>query len=740
MAKGRLIVVSARLPVSLEQCGDGFRASPSPGGLATTLRSVAAERELIWVGWPGAVVPEAFQPQVSYQLATHGDLRAVFLTPEELQHFYEGTSNRLLWPLFHNLRDRAHYDRASWEVYSAVNARFADEVASIAEPGDVIWVHDYQLALVPQMLRQRGVTQCALGFFLHIPFPGSATYRTLPVREAVLRGMLGADLVSFHAYEYANHFRSSCLRVLGYDSDPEVVFLPGHMVRLGVHPIGIDPEEIRQMSDRPEVAAEYQSLKKQYEGKKVIVGVDRLDYTKGLAEKLEAFSLLLEQHPEWREKAVLIQIASPSRTGVPEYQELKRTVDELVGRVNARFGGLSYTPVVYMNQNVSRDRLTALYRLADVAMVTPLRDGMNLICLEYVAARSEVPGVLLLSEFTGAASSLPGAQLVNPYNVDDMAHRLHGALEGHQADATSFAYMKQFVESNTAAYWAEHFLSDLERTYHDLRQGVSRLSLAGATDGPAPAPAERFLSAKKPLLFLDYDGTLQPHARWPEEAMPSDRVRRLLGDLAAVAKVYVVSGRPADVLDDWLGDLPIGMVCEHGLATREPNAAWERSERPDPELLREMALPVLDDFTARTPGSRVEVKAASIAWHYRGVDPHLGSWRANELMGVLEERLQGVPLFVLHGSRVIEVRDAALSKGRAALRLLASNPGVDAAFCAGNDTTDEEMFEALSRVESPAVLTCRIGSRSTRAQSYLEGPDELIRVLEGWVKRRSSAT
>ncbi|RMG46996.1 MAG: bifunctional alpha,alpha-trehalose-phosphate synthase (UDP-forming)/trehalose-phosphatase [Acidobacteria bacterium] len=723
MPDRRLIVVSTRLPVSLTRTERGWRVQQSPGGLATALRALADRRGFTWVGWPGAPVPPEDRGKIADRLARSGRTVPVFIDERLLHGFYEEFSNRLLWPLFHGMTDRARYDRRAWHEYREVNEAFADVVAEIARPGDAIWIHDYQLALLPQMLRERRHTG-PIGFFLHIPFPSAEIYRRLPVREPILRGMLGADLVGFHTYEYISHFRNACLRVLGLESDPETVHMPTHSTRLGVLPIGIDPAEVVRLAGTDEGRREYDSLRRRFAGKKLIVGVDRLDYTKGIPEKLRAYDELLRTRPEWKGRAVLVQVAAPSRTGVQEYQDLKREVDELVGSINGEHGTVQWTPLVYVNRNVSRARIAALFRAADVAFVTPLRDGMNLVCLEYIAAREGRPGQLVLSEFAGAASCLAGARLVNPHNVVGMAEVLADALAS-DPDEETFGQMADFVRRNTAARWAERFLARMETSHVELNQGPRYLQ----PDLIVEAAAGR----GRPLFLLDYDGTLEPHAMLPAQAAPGERLLRLLRRLAEVATVYVVSGRPAPVLEGWLGDLPIGLVSEHGLRTRPPGGTWPDRPTIDHTVIDELVRPVFEDFVERTPGSKIETKEASIAWHYRAADPRLGAWRATELLAVLEERLRGREFSVLPGSRVIEVRHALASKARVVGEALERHPGTGLLFCAGNDRTDEEMFEAAQRGPHEPVMTCCVGRRQTIAQFFVESPGRLLDQLESFV-------
>ena len=721
----RLLVVSARLPVAVSRraptSGGGWQVSASPGGLATALRAVAGRRPFVWIGWPGAVVPEEEREPVARDIAElGGGAVPVFLGDKEVAGWYEELSNRVLWPLLHSLPAPMRVAPGAWQRYMEVNRQFADTVARHARPGDTVWVHDYQLALLPNLLRRREL-EVAIGYFLHIPFPASETFRTLPMREEVLRGILGADFIGFHSYEYVAHFRSSLLRILGVESDPEHVALPSHHARMGALPIGIEPEEIAEVARRPEVEAELAELRASYRGRKVVLGVDRLDYTKGLPQKLIAFEELLEKNPDLRESVVFIQVAAPSRTGVVEYQRLRREIDELVGRVSGRFSSPAGSPLVYINQHLPRERLVPLYRLADVALVTPLRDGMNLVCLEYIAARGDDPGALILSELTGAAQCLSGAALVNPYNTSEVAAALAAALRAPPNGG--FAHMREFVESNTSIAWAERFLERLEATRLEFTGKVRRFRAAD------PEVEGRCAGADRPILLLDYDGTLEPHVRVPEQAAPTPRVRALLAEAAELTRVYVVSGRPAAVIERWLGGLEIGLVSEHGLSIKHPGGRWSQPPNIDPRLLDEEVEPLFRDFSLRTPGSRIERKAASIAWHHRGSDPRLGSWRANELSAQLGARLVGQPYSVLLGSRVVEVRHIDITKGAAARQILAGNPDTDLVLCAGNDRTDEDMFAALAATEVPSILVY-VGGSNTWADYFVETPEELVGELE----------
>lgn len=731
MTQSKLIVASTRLPVTMTRKTDGWEAKPSAGGLVTALKSVAEGRQFEWFGWPGANVPAPERHGVTKQLARHGT-RPIYIGKADIDGFYAGFSNRVLWPLFHGLTDLSHFSGSAWNAYERVNAMFADAICAHAGPKDVIWVHDYQLALVPELLRQRGVAS-PIGYFLHIPFPSSEIYRTLPVREHVLRGILGSDFVGFHAYEYVSHFRKSCLRVLGIDSDPEMVKTSSRRVHLGVLPIGIDPVEIEEMATQPEAIHEFDSLRRTYADKKIIIGVDRLDYTKGIPEKLLAFEELLKRHPKWRQRCVLIQVAAPSRESVDEYQALKRRVDELVGRINGKYSSPDHTPIVYINQNVARTRLTGMYQAADIALVTPIRDGMNLVALEYIAARGTQGGSLVLSEFAGAAYLLPGARLVSPYNITEVADVLAEELERDHVDST---HMLEFVNENTSRAWAGRFLDRLESTAKEIRPSALRLKV---NEQPLN---QRLLEARNPLVLLDYDGTLRGYERKPEDAFPNERIRNTLRLLAEQASVYVISGRPADTLEAWLGDLPIGLVCEHGFAIREVGADWEERATQGNQGLRRV-LPLLEEFKRRTPGAMIERKRSAIAWHYRSAEPEFGMFQAKELLNELEELLRKRPFSVLRGNRVIEVRHINTTKGHAAEELLRRHPAADLVFCAGDDRTDEDMMDAIARLRGEYSVLCWVGGRSSYAPYWAESSDalldELHELTQLWRRRRRAA-
>jgi len=423
----RLLIVANRLPVTVRATPDGVEVERSSGGLATGLARPHEQSGGLWVGWSGAGddLTPAQQAELERQLESER-LVAVRLTKDQVTRYYEGYSNGVLWPLFHYLLDQVPLQASDWDAYVQANELFADVVAEQYRPGDLVWVHDYQLLLVPGLLRRR-LPDARIGFFLHIPFPSEELFRTLPARKQLLEGMLGADLVGFHTPTYLRHFATALTDILGLTVDIDRVQLPGREVRLGVFPMGIDAATFQSIARDPAVEAEAEALRG--DGSvRILVGVDRLDYTKGIPRRLLTYEKMLENHPELREKVRLVQVAVPSRTGVEAYQEFRMLVDGLVGRINGAFGTPRWVPVHYIFRGLSAADLVALYRAADVMLVTPLRDGMNLVAKEFIASRPDGDGVLVLSEFAGASWELPEALQVNPYDTDATSEVFFRAL------------------------------------------------------------------------------------------------------------------------------------------------------------------------------------------------------------------------------------------------------------------------------------------------------------------------
>jgi trehalose 6-phosphate synthase/phosphatase len=705
---GRLLIVSNRLPVTVKAAAGKVEVARSTGGLATGMKGPHERLGGLWIGWPGDLAglsPDAVA-NVERRLSEMR-LVPVALSADEIARYYEGYSNAILWPLFHYVVARLPQEVCDFDVYQAVNARFADAVVSKWQPGDLVWVHDYQLMLVPQMLRERLPRGAQIGFFLHIPFPSSEIFRQLPQRERLLEGLLGADLVGFHTATFVRHFASAVLRLLGATTDVDRIRWDHREVRVAPFPMGIDAQRFSELATSEQVAA----LVKEHRagGSQLLVGIDRLDYTKGITRRLGAFERLLQDHPELRGKVRLVQVAVPSRENVGAYRELRREVDALVGHIHGEFATPSFSPVHYLHRGLSQPEIVALYRAADACVVTPLRDGMNLVAKEFVAARPDGDGVLVLSEFAGAAAELSEALHVNPYDIERTAAALYQALTMPEDERRArMAVLRERVMSFDVQRWANRFVQQLERCGAAEPRPTAPSSRADLT-----AAVERARAAPRLVLLLDYDGTLVPFAPAPGLAAPDAELMALLKKLAARPRteVHLVSGRKRDALERWFGALPVGLYAEHGYWARPPGGSWASADVRD-SAWRQPVLSILRDFCERTPGSLVEEKTVGLAWHYRNTDPEFGAAQAKELSLHLATLLTNVPVELLPGDMVLEVRPHGIHKGRAVALALAHAPPGTVALAVGDDRTDEDLFAALPE----SGIAVHVGPAESRAR------------------------
>ncbi|KZT69086.1 glycosyltransferase family 20 protein [Daedalea quercina L-15889] len=603
-----------------------------------------------------------------------------------------------LWPLFHYLlwqdvaTEYASAD-AHWGAYSAVNEAFAKRVVEVYKPGDLIWIHDYHLLLVPSMLRQ-ALPEAAVGLFVHTPFPSSEIFRCLPRRKEILDGMLGANLVCFQTYSYSRHFTSSCVRVCGYEiTATGGIDVAGHVASIAYCPVGVDADRVAKDTLRPGIQPKLEALRTLYEGKKIIVGRDKLDVVKGVVQKLRAFEKLLHDYPQWIGNVVLIQVTSPALSDSPK---LERQVSELVAHINGEYGSLDFIPVHHYHQTIKKDEFYALLSVADLGVITPLRDGMNTTSMEFVLAQERTKkSPLVLSEFMGISSNMADAMQVNPWNLGEVAAAIHrGLTMSDEEKARRHATLYETVRTHTSHTWA----ATLAKI---LLQQIGRQNLAKMT---LPMPKDRleaqYRAAKKRLFLLDYDGTLSPIVRVPSQAVPSPQTLEALKNLTEDPRnvVFIISGRDGAFLEQHLGHIRgLGMSAEHGGFVREPGATeWTNfTENLDMEWMSD-ALEIFKYYTERTTGSHIEVKKSSITWHYRSADPEWGLFQCRQCQDLLENNLaRKRPIEVLVGKKNLEVRPMAVNKGEIVKRILYYNPDAEFVFCAGDDKTDEDMFRAL---------------------------------------------
>jgi trehalose 6-phosphate synthase/phosphatase len=728
---GRVILVSNRLPISVHVEHGELIVERSSGGLATGLSGYHERGKSVWIGWPG----ESWRLNPDQRKVLHERLAALKAIPIELsaaevQRYYDGFSNGVLWPLLHYQLDRLPLTSEGWETYERVNRRFANAIVEEYRPGDLIWIHDYQLALVPGLVRQR-LPDAAIGFFLHVPFPSAEIFRLLQWRRQLLEGMLGASLIGFHTISYGLHFQTSAANVLGCETRAGRVSFAGRSIRVGTFPMGIDAAAYDALGSNPKVVAEAERLRRGAGGAALIVSVDRLDYTKGIPRRLLAFEHLLEKYPKLRGRVRLVQVAAPSRGSVGQYREIQRSVNEMVGRINGRFASPGHDPIHYITQNLDSDRLAAFYRAASIALVTPLRDGMNLVAKEFVASRADGDGVLILSEFAGAAAELTDAMLVNPYDQDAVATAIHDALHMPEAERRDrMAGLREQVRSHDVHRWAREYVGALRfEARRQARHGDSELAGANGPDEVARAVLANL--GRRLTILVDYDGTLVGLRPSPAEATPDSEILRILASLALLpgVDVHVVSGRRRGDIELWLGSLPIGLHAEHGLWSRDARSErWVRRD-VNPVWL-ETAREILTAQAARVPGSFVEEKDASISWHYRKVAIQKGRREAARLTRELGSALADSSATILQGSRVVEVKDASTDKGLVVTELAAASPNARM-LIVGDDVTDEDMFRAAPE----GAVTVHVGSGSTEARMRLVGPDHVRKLLSELAKQ-----
>lgn len=721
-----LVIASNRLPVRLTVGGGKFEVQPSSGGLAAALGAMRGDAA--WIGWPGTVVSTNLRDKVEKRLA-RDNLYPVFLSRAEEEDFYGRVCNDTLWPLFHYFTGQLRITPEAWDRYVEVNERFAELILEHCEPDARVWVHDFHLMLVPAMLRRRS-PGLSIGFFLHIPFPSSEVYRLLPAREQLLRGVLGADYISFQVGDYARHFRSSCLRILGLDSSPDWLELDNRRIGIGVDPIGIDVEGFRELLADPETERLLAGLEQQYEDRKLVLGVERLDYTKGIPQKLHAFERFLEEDPDRALTTTMIQVLVPSRLESPEYVAQRNEIELLISRINGRFGQPGITPVEYLHRDVSKPGLVALYRRADVMMVTALRDGMNLVAQEFVLCQSE-PGLpsrwrgsLLLSELAGSAQVLPGALLVNPWDVDGVVEHLATALELPARERQRrLETMAKRVEALDCRRWAEGYLGRLGRYSRPMTRRGRPPTVDEAVEERI---SRRFVRARARTIILDYDGTLREFEAHPDLASPTPEIRALLRELSAIphTDVHIVSGRRRRNLEQWFGRLPIHLSAEHGYMARAPGEEWRTLVDLDLSWLRPIER-LLRKVAADVPGSHVERKSCSVAWHYRQAEREYGAWRAHELLNDLGQHLAGAPAEILLGHQLVEVRARGVDKG-VYVKSLFPDGKESSHFVIGlgDDRTDHDLLDALPS----GSIAGHVGGLLPSARSA-DGPREHIHVV-----------
>jgi trehalose 6-phosphate synthase/phosphatase len=721
----RLLIVSNRLPVTIQKKKGKLYFNQSVGGLATGLGSFYQSFNSKWVGWcgiPSERISLEEKKIIETKLEQEYSSYPVFLSKRDVELYYGEFCNKTLWPLLHGFTQYVTYERNSWRAFEKVNKVFANSVLKIAEPEDMAWAHDYHLMLLPSLLREEH-PDLAIGFFLHTPFPSSDVFRLIPWREEILYGLLAADLLGFHTYSYVQNFLMTVRRLLGLNHILGKIIVGDHMAKVDSFPIGIDYPRFASAETRPKVRASIDNLSKKLGKTKKILSIDRLDYTKGVLNRLKGFDLFLNAYPEFKEKVTLVLVAVPSRTKVKRYQSLKKNVDELIGKINGDHGTLGWTPIQYIYRSLPFHSLLALYRISEVAMITPLRDGMNLIAKEYVATKTDGKGVLILSEMAGAVEELREAIIVNPNSIDEIAEALKKALsmpENEQIRRNRI--MQERLRNYDIKVWAHDFMSSLSQVKKDQKE----LSAKEVGSKIKTKIIVDYFKSESRLIFLDYDGTLVPFASTPETAKPDLKLQNLLISLAEDAKnqVVIISGRNKESLEEFFVDIDIGLVAEHGAWIRDSRGKWMTTGNYNTDWKRTIR-PILERFKRRTPGALVEEKDFSLVWHYRRADPELSSVRVAELKETLYFLTSNLELDVAEGNKIVEVKNAGINKGSAAMKWM-SKKNWDFMLAVGDDVTDEDLFSVLPEF----AYSIKVGLAPSKAKFRFKSQKDVRSLLE----------
>ncbi len=728
---GRLIIVSNRLPVNIQKTSDGLDFQPSVGGLATGIKSYCENNESLWIGWPGIPSEELNQKEMAEVRTKLKDLNCVpvFLKQQQINEYYYGFCNKTIWPLFHYFTLYSQFNNQLWKVYKEVNEIYNRVVNRVARADDTIWVHDYQLLLLPNLLRQKH-RRSKIGFFLHIPFPSFELIRLLPWRNEILEGILGADMVGFHEYDYVRHFLSSVHRITGYEHTLSDIAVDNRLVRVDAFPMGIEFDKFAHASEKEEVQGHMKDFRKQLGDKKIIISIDRLDYTKGILTRLRAYESFLKKYPEYQGKVSMVVVAVPSRTKVASYQELKEDIERLVGRINGEYTRIGWTPISYLYRSLPFPELVALYNLADVALITPLRDGMNLIAKEYVATQidRDDPGMLILSEMAGAANELAEAIRINPHNNEQIVDSIKDALDMEEDDKKRrIRLMKTRIQRYTVKRWAEDFMSSLD----NIKEKQHSLYYSKLTNKHRTKIFSSFKKAEKRLFLLDYDGTLVGFSNKPDAAVPDQRLYQQIDDIIKDEKneLVLISGRDKVTLGEWFKGCKINIIGEHGGWFRDKQGNWESKEAL-PQNWKQAIFPILELFTDRTPGSMIEEKDFSLVWHYRNCEPALAQVRIQELKDAILGLTANYNIGVFEGNKILEIKRTGINKG-SAVEYFLNKADWDFIFAAGDDYTDEYMFSVLPK----DAVSVKVGLGASEANYSVGEAQEVRAMLDGFIKR-----
>ena len=725
----RLLIVSYRLPFTIQRTDNGTELIQNAGGLVSAVLSMAeqmgaatgngnttdnggaavgqnsdAATKIHWVGHADSSLQDL--DRATFENETFV-AHPVFLDEEVNKGFYEGFSNDMIWPLFHYFPTYASFNESDFKHYQQANTRFLEELNDLIEPDDLVWIHDFQLMLLPDMLRQRA-PKAHIGYFFHIPFPNYEIIKLLPRawRHSLIKGVLGADVVGFHTADYVQHFMQSVTEVLALPIIRERIVLPDRSIAVKDFPISIDFNKFDTSAQDTAVIETKRGYQSRLRHNKIIFSVDRLDYTKGITYRLLGYERFLEQNPDWHDKVTFVITVVPSRDQIPQYQEIKREIEETVGRINGLFGTIGWSPILYLYTSLNFTELVALYTACNIALITPIRDGMNLVSKEFVASRHDSQGVLILSELAGAAQELTDALIINPTDTQEIADAIErGLIMPLPEQQQRMLHMRKHLQNHNVFRWSQDFLTAFDDTMHN----PSDLE----TDLPVPAFITAFGDAQQRLLLFDFDGTLAPIVNDPAEARPSDTLKNTLRHLAESSTVVVISGRNRQFLEKTFAGISIHLVAEHGAFLKNSDQPWQRLDLSPGDWVDPVRV-TMNQFVDNFAGSAIEEKETAIAWHYRNAEADDIENQAIELATQLRRASSPIPLTVIQGNKVVEVKPAQHSKGTVAVKLADDKP-YDFILSIGDDTTDEDMFRQMPNW----AYTLKVGPGATAARYRL---------------------
>jgi len=731
----RLFMIANRLPMKVNDKDGDKELIQLTDGFDSGLKRFYQAFDIKWIGRAGIDIDEISEKnkqEIDDKYRSENCI-PIYLDQQLRNDYIEGFCENTIWPVFNYFTQITQYKPKFWEAYEKVNQLFADTILKYINDDDILWIHDYHLMLLPKLIREE-LPDISIGYFQHIPFPSFEVFRLLPWRIELLEGILGADLVGYHTYDYQRHFMSSVRRLLGHETFFNRIRLNERIIKVDAFPKGIDFEffsnKAGELETMPEdsgsdIQKELTEFKTKGVDRKIILSIDRLDYTKGIPDRIKAYELFIKTHPEYLEKVSLFLFVHPSRESLTEYQDLKKQLDELVGRINGKYGTIGWMPIWYFYRSTSRLESIELYKNADIALIIPTRDGMNLPAKEYIACRTDKTGVLILSEMAGAAKELGESVIVNPNNLNEVAEAIYKALnmpEKEQIERN--VILQKRLKIYNEERWANDFITGLEEVKKLQESNYTRKITKRVTD----RLVNQYKSSTKRIIFLDYDGTLTGFHKDPQMAMPDKELYSIMDKLTSNNKntVVVISGRDKETLSKWFEEYynNLAFIAEHGVWNKNPGEEWKMNSQIDKEWM-EIIEPVLQNFVDRTPRSFIEYKNYSLVWHYRDSGDEMGQQRAWELKDDLKNYIANLNLEIMDGDKVIEIKNAGINKGMAALDKI-GNAEYDFIFAIGDDWTDEYTFNSLP----DNAFTIKVGTKSTTAKYYIKDVNEVRQLLD----------